>query len=107
MVREQLVHALRSSRSITPGYSNWILFSAMVEAALLKMGQDWDRVRVDLALRKMDEWYVGDGHFSDGPEFHCDYYNSLVIQPFMLDILALVQDGNLRYADMFGRQLLI
>lgn len=105
--REQLVQALRSSRSITPAYSNWILFSAMVEAALLKVGEDWDRVRVDLALRKMEEWYVGDGHFSDGPEFHWDYYNSFVIQPFMLDILALVQEGDERYADMFERQLAI
>jgi hypothetical protein len=106
-VREQLLQALRSTRSITPGYSNWILFSAMVEAALLKMGHDWDPVRVDLALRKMEEWYIGDGHFSDGPEFHWDYYNSFVIQPFMLDILTTVQDRQQRYQDMLVRQLAI
>jgi hypothetical protein len=106
-VREQLVHALMSTRRITPAYSNWLLFTAMVEAALLKVGADWDAVRVDLALRKMQEWYVGDGHFSDGPEFHWDYYNSFVIQPFMLDILQTVQDKQQRYADMLARQLQI
>lgn len=106
-VREQLIQSLRSSRVITPAYSNWILFSAMVEAALLKTGQDWDRVRVDLAVRKMDEWYIGDGHFSDGPEFHWDYYNSFVIQPFMLDILGALQDQSPRYVRMLERQLAI
>lgn len=106
-VREQLVAALRSSRGITPAYSNWILFTAMVEAALLEMGAEWDPVRVDLALRKMEEWYIGDGHFSDGPEFHWDYYNSFVIQPFMLEILKVVQDRHARYAEMLDRQLRI
>jgi hypothetical protein len=106
-VREQLTRALRSTRSITPGYSNWILFSAMVEAALLKMEQEWDPVRVDLALRKMEEWYIGDGHFSDGPEFHWDYYNSFVIQPFMLDILKAVQEKQQRYQHMLARQVAI
>ncbi|MBC8155110.1 MAG: DUF2264 domain-containing protein, partial [Bacteroidetes bacterium] len=33
----QLVGALQSTRVIKPGYNNWLLFSAMVEAALLKL----------------------------------------------------------------------
>lgn len=103
-VRGLLVQALQSTRSIIPAYNNWILFSAMIEAALLKMGQAWDPVRVDLALRKMDEWYLGDGHFGDGPEFQWDYYNSFVIQPFMLDILKVVADRQERYAEMLARQ---
>ena len=31
---------------------------------------------------------MGDGFFKDGPEYHHDYYNSFVIQPFMWTILA-------------------
>ena len=103
--RQRLVAALTSTRAIVPSYSNWLLFSAMIEAALLRIDRDWDPVRVDLAVRKMEEWYIGDGHFSDGPEFHWDYYNSFVIQPFLLDILRVVQDRQQRYAEMLARQL--
>jgi hypothetical protein len=79
--------ALASSRSITPGHNNWLLFSAMVETALAAMGERWDAMRVDYAIRKHQEWYVGDGLYGDGPQFHWDYYNSFVIQPMLLDTL--------------------
>jgi hypothetical protein len=103
--QRNLVQALESTRVIVPGYNNWLLFSTMVEIGLLKMGARWDALRVDLAVRKISEWYVGDGTYGDGPEFHWDYYNSYVIQPFMLDILGAIRERQARYADMYQRQL--
>jgi hypothetical protein len=85
--RGRLVHALESTRMITPAFSNWLLFTAMVEAGLARLGAGWDRTRVDYALRQHEQWYVGDGTYGDGPEFHWDYYNSFVIQPMLLDVL--------------------
>ncbi len=86
--RQQLVAAMKSSRTITPGYNNWLLFAAMVEAFLLFAGEQADEMRMSLATRKMMEWYKGDGMYGDGPDFHWDYYNSFVIQPMLLTILA-------------------
>ena len=88
--RRQVADALRSTRAILPGFSNWLLFSAMVEAALCFMGESWDRMRVDYAVRQHDQWYKGDGMYGDGPELHMDYYNSFVIQPMLLDVLRVV-----------------
>lgn len=85
--RENLVRALLSTRGILPGFNNWLLFSATVEAALQKLGAGWDRMRVDYALRQHAQWYKGDGVYGDGPELHFDYYNSFVIQPMLLDVL--------------------
>jgi hypothetical protein len=90
-IRAHLLKALRGTRRIKPGYNNWLLFSAMVEALFLAMGEDWDAMRVDLALRTCGEWYVGDGFFKDGPDYHHDYYNSFVIQPFLWTILGVLQ----------------
>jgi hypothetical protein len=87
-VRARLVAALESTRTIMPAFSNWLLFTAMVEAGLKTLGASWDRVRVDYALRQHQQWYVGDGHYGDGPAFHWDYYNSFVIQPMLLDVLG-------------------
>jgi hypothetical protein len=85
--RERLIAALESTRRIQPGFNNWLLFSATVEAALARLGVWWDRVRVDYALRQHEQWYKGDGVYGDGPELHWDYYNSFVIHPMLVDVL--------------------
>lgn len=115
--RENLRNALRASRVILPGFNNWLLFSATVEAALCKLGADWDRVRVDYAIRQHEQWYVGDGFYGDGPRFHADYYNSFVIQPMLMDVLANVDDAAwdgfrksmrvraIRYAEVLERSI--
>jgi hypothetical protein len=99
-VRARLVAALESTRAIVPAFSNWLLFTAMVEAGLKTLGASWDRVRVDYALRQHQQWYVGDGHYGDGPEFHWDYYNSFVIQPMLLDVLGALGADNPAWTQM-------
>jgi hypothetical protein len=89
-VRSQLAEAFRKTRVLEPAFSNWLLFTAGVEAGLAALGEPWDRTRVDYALREHATWYVGDGAYGDGPHFHWDYYNSFVIQPFLLAILEAV-----------------
>lgn len=92
--RTHLIEALRTTRVIQPGFNNWLLFSAMIEAALCKAGEPWDRMRVDYAIRQINEWYKGDGVYGDGPEFHWDYYNSFVIHPMLLDVLETVSKSS-------------
>jgi len=86
-----LVKALQATRQVLPGQNNWLLFAAMVEAGLCFMGEWWDPMRVDYAIQQHKEWFVGDGTYGDGPHFHWDYYNSLVIQPMLLQVLETVQ----------------
>ena len=85
-----LIEALRSSRVIKPGFNNWLLFSATVEAFLCMVGEQWDQMRVDYAIRQHEEWYKGDGLYGDGPQFHWDYYNSFVIHPMLLEVVETV-----------------
>ena len=56
--------------------------------ALALMGERWDTMRIDYALRQHQQWYKGDGVYGDGPQFHWDYYNSFVIQPMLIDVCA-------------------
>src|SRR5204862_205449 len=79
-------------RPIVPGYNNWLLFSATVEAGLKNLGAGWDRLRVDYALRQHEQWYKGDGAYGDGPDFHWDYYNSFVIHPLLLAVVDACKD---------------
>lgn len=84
--KKQVFDALISTRRIRPYYNNWLLFSAMIEAFVCKVGGPYDAMRIDYAFRQVDQWYVGDGFYSDGPVYHSDYYNSYVIHPFLLDV---------------------
>ncbi len=93
-VRQDLAEAFRSSRQIPAYNSNWLFFSAMVEAGLYVLGEPFDSMRVLYALRAFQEWYKGDGVYGDGALFHWDYYNSFVIQPMYVDLVKLFADSN-------------
>ena len=101
-VRHNLAEAFRSSRQITPGSSNWLFFSAMVEAGLYILGEPYDLVRVLYALRTFQGWYKGDGVYGDGAMLHCDYYNSFVIQPMYVDLVKLFADKSPEIKAMGG-----
>ncbi len=88
-VKRNLSQRLVEVRSLKPGYNNFLLFSAMIEAALMKLGEWWDPMRVDYALRTHETWYKGDGVYSDGPEYCWNYYNSFVIQPMLVDLIRI------------------
>lgn len=88
--KDNLVRAMVETRKVQPGFNNWLLFSAIIEAMFCNCGQPWDTMRIDYALRQHQQWYKGDGLYGDGPDFHWDYYNSFVIQPMLLNVLDAV-----------------
>ncbi len=102
VTQQNLVNALRATRVIKPYNSNWLLFSAMVEAALLKFSKtNYNYAPIDHAIKQHEAWYKGDGVYGDGPEFHFDYYNSFVIHPMLLDIIATVNHETGELKDAF------
>ncbi|MHA6247171.1 DUF2264 domain-containing protein [Pontibacter sp. CAU 1760] len=97
-VQEQVVSAFLTTRNTVPVYSNWILFSGMIEAFFANYGLDYDPVRVEFGIREFSEhWYAGDGMYADGNNFALDYYNSYVIQPYLAVILDVAGRQNNRY----------
>jgi hypothetical protein len=92
--KDNLTRALVDTRKVQPGFNNWLLFSAIIEAMCCKFGLPWDTMRIDYALRQHQQWYKGDGLYGDGPSFHWDYYNSFVIQPMLLNVLDCVKSAH-------------
>ena len=94
----QIVAALKTTRNTVPVYSNWILFTGMIEAFFCKYGYEYDKVRIEYGIREFAQhWYVGDGLFSDGMQFAFDYYNSYVIQPYLNTILEVLNANGKAY----------
>ena len=96
-------------RHIDPPYTNWLLFSSTIESFMAKAGGDFDEYRVNSACRKVEEWYVGDGLYADGPVFAFDYYSSYVFHPMYLETLQAMVDAKvnsrLDYQKYYDREL--
>ena len=96
-------------RKVDPPYTNWVLFSSTIESFLAKAGASYDQYRVNSAIRKVEEWYTGDGWYADGPEFAFDYYSSYVFHPMYLETLSNMRDAGARtrihYSKYYDRAL--
>jgi hypothetical protein len=104
--KARIVAAIKGLRDVSPPYTNWLLFAAMNEALLLSIGEQWDPMRIDLAVRKINEWYVGDGWYADGPHFHFDYYGSYVIHPMLVEILEVLVATGAKFNSLAAKDLL-
>lgn len=113
--QQAIIKEMKATRHVRPNQSNWLMFSAMVEAFLCSVGEEYDLMRVDYPVRQMNKWYKGDGVYGDGEPFHWDYYNSFVIQPMFVDIMRvmnpqygmidLITKRSTRYAEVLERMI--
>ena len=79
--KKRYVEEFQQLRRVDPPYTNWLLFSSTIESFLAKAGASFDEYRVNSAIRKVEEWYTGDGWYADGPSLAFDYYSSYVFNP--------------------------
>lgn len=69
---------LRGIRETRPSTNNWVLFPRVISEYLIEAGED-DGRGVELireADRRVEEWYRGDGRYTDGAGRVHDYYNA-------------------------------
>ena len=93
VTKQRYIKEFTQLRGIDPPYTNWLLFSSIIESFLAKVGAPYDQYRVNSAIRKTEEWYVGDGWYADGPQFAFDYYSSYVFHPMYLETLQNMIDS--------------
>lgn len=91
-VQARLIRELKNTRIIAPYENHWLLFTAMIEAALLEFTGECDKERLTYGVAKFrDEFYMGDAIYSNGEDYEAGYFNSLVIHPMLNDILAVMR----------------
>ena len=84
--REQLADWLAHHARLRAWDSNWLLFTAVVEAFLASVGVEVPGGHMDEDVARVESWYLGDGWYNDGPPSgrrNIDHYNSWVIHPFL------------------------
>lgn len=99
--QHQVIDALKSHRSFTPNESNWLLFPAIIETAIGRLTGNCKTRPIKYAIKKFRHWYLGDGVYGDGPDFHWDYYNSYVMHPLLTEVLRNCKDIGIRVDTSF------
>ena len=109
--KDRYIKEFKKLRSIEPPYTNWFLFSSTIESFIAKAAglKEYDDFRVMMTIRKVEEWYVGDGWYADGPVFAFDYYSSYVFHAMYLETLQNMIDAKantrLEYKKYYDRAL--
>jgi len=111
LTKQRYIHEFKRLRTIEPPYTNWLLFSALIESFIAKAEglKEYDDFRVMMTIRKVEEWYVGDGWYADGPDFAFDYYSSYVFHAMYLETLQNMIDAHastrIEYQKYYDRAL--
>ncbi|MFF4016362.1 DUF2264 domain-containing protein [Streptomyces sp. NPDC001843] len=116
-VRQRAAAWLADALTAEPWPCNWELFPVTVGGFLADIGHEADTARkaIDHGLERIEQWYVGDGWYTDGDGRKFDYYNGWamhlypVLHAFLADDPALLDlyGGRLEthladYARLFG-----
>lgn len=64
--------------------NNWIFFRILVNTALKHVGEKYDIDLLNKDLSRIDNFYLGNGWYMDGPSHQKDYYISMAIHFYSL-----------------------
>ena len=64
---------------------NWLFFCVLVNVALRSLGMPFDEAMLERCLARLDDFYLGEGWYQDGPTGVADYY-----VPFAFHFYALL-----------------
>ncbi|GAA3786804.1 DUF2264 domain-containing protein [Streptomyces coacervatus] len=84
---------------------NWELFPVTVGGFLNEIGYETDASRkaIDRGLERIEQWYVGDGWYTDGDGRKFDYYNGWAMHLYPVLHAWLADDD--RLLDLYGSRL--
>jgi hypothetical protein len=104
-VRQRAAEWLGDGLTAEPWACNWELFPVTVGGFLQEIGYEPDasRAAIDRGLDRIEQWYVGDGWYTDGPGRAFDYYNGWAMHLYPVLHAWLADDT--RLLDLYGGRL--
>ncbi|MFF5975849.1 DUF2264 domain-containing protein [Streptomyces sp. NPDC012769] len=104
-VRQRAVDWLLPALAPSPVDNNWWLFGLTVAGFLQDAGIETDRAAatVERSLDRVEQWYLGDGWYSDGDNRAFDHYNAWALHFYPVLHAHLAGDRDL--LDRYGPRL--
>ncbi|WP_329260196.1 DUF2264 domain-containing protein [Streptomyces sp. NBC_01478] len=104
-VRQRAAAWLADALTAEPWPCNWELFPVTVGGFLQEIGHEPDASSkaIDRGLSRIEDWYVGDGWYTDGDGRKFDYYNGWAMHLYPVLHAWLADDP--RLLDLYGSRL--
>ncbi|MFF4168480.1 DUF2264 domain-containing protein [Streptomyces sp. NPDC001744] len=104
-VRERVAEWLLPALGPSPVDNNWWLFGLTVAGFLGDAGIETDRAAatIDRSLARVEDWYLGDGWYSDGDNRAFDHYNAWALHFY--PVLHAHLAGDRALLDRYGPRL--
>jgi len=64
--------------------NNWVWFRAVAAAFCRSAGGPWDQADIEHAVARTEDWYAGDGWYTDGGTRNFDHYNGWAMHLYPL-----------------------
>ncbi|AXE89525.1 DUF2264 domain-containing protein [Streptomyces sp. Go-475] len=104
-VRQRAAAWLADALTAEPWPCNWELFPVTVGGFLAEIGHqpDASRAAIDRGLDRIEQWYVGDGWYTDGDGRKYDYYNGWAMH--LYPVLHAWLERDERLLELYGGRL--
>ncbi|MER5832817.1 DUF2264 domain-containing protein [Streptomyces sp. NPDC002130] len=104
-VRQRTAAWLADALTAEPWPCNWELFPVTVGGFLAEVGHEPDasRAAIDRGLERIEQWYVGDGWYTDGDGRKYDYYNGWAMH--LYPVLHAWLERDERLLELYGDRL--
>ncbi|MFJ5059066.1 DUF2264 domain-containing protein [Streptomyces nigra] len=104
-VRQRAAAWLGDALTAEPWPCNWELFPVTVGGFLQEIGHapEASRTAIDRGLARIEDWYVGDGWYTDGDGRKFDYYNGWAMH--LYPVLHAWLAGDAALLDLYGGRL--
>ncbi|MEW2613869.1 DUF2264 domain-containing protein [Streptomyces sp. NPDC047880] len=104
-VRQRTAAWLTDALTAEPWPCNWELFPVTVGGFLAGIGHEPDasRAAIDRGLERIEQWYAGDGWYTDGDGRKYDYYNGWAMH--LYPVLHAWLEGDERLLTLYGDRL--
>jgi hypothetical protein len=97
--RSNLSRWLGTINSVEVVDSNWLWFRVLVNMGLASVGAEYNEAAMRGALDRIDQFYLGDGWYSDGITSQRDYYIAFAMHYFGLVYARFAQTGDPKRAE--------
>ena len=92
--KDNLLRWLEDIQHVTLVDNNWLFFAVLVQEGLRKIGRA-DLIDEELQaqyIQRINDWYLGDGWYGDGPTLPVDHYGAFAIHFYALLYVHFAKD---------------
>lgn len=102
--KDRLYEWLSQVNKVKSVDNNWLFFAVLVNLAFKTVGREYDKDIINHAISRFDDFYKGNGWYSDGNTRQTDYYISFAIHFYSLIYAKVMEKDDPKNSQKFKKR---